>query len=498
MIKRILIFLLAASMLAGCGREVPPRPTRDHEETVQTTREETNPNREDMAYDDSLLSEFTYEKTIGEGDSEIQIFYELPLILDDTPDAENLNQLFQWYQQDAEESEYPACESITWESYWNGSLLSILLTIQPLGQGEPAYLPVNYDFAEGREVPPWEIPEWVGVSQEEALAALRRTAAQEFDSFMADTLETCSECYDDVVKLRAATLSEAALSLETTMLYLDQWGELNASLTIYTLSGGGYHYLTVPLRVLPGDTELWQLNFANATVETQGFDLQVVFDSWDAQSGEGVYLGNVEPGIYYPLEGFYGEVMGMAIGPMGIARDVYLAVVDQLGQLYYCNLSIAARTNGGFRLSGPLQYPRDIMGLESNPSERQINVITADESISLLEAIGQAELETAAVLDGTAWMSEDGSAEAEMMMNPDGMSQMYWTTPEYKLNGFFYFDGITEQGLHFRAELVDENSNCLEAVMTFSVPDWWDYSTSVMTLTFPDTGESWELALPEG
>ena len=73
---------------------------------------------------------------------------------------------------------------------------------------------------------------------------------------------------------------------------------------------------------------------------------------------------------------------------------------------------------------------------------------------------------------------------------------MQWSSEELTADGFFFFNGVTEKGVHFRGNLQDRDLNNRQVNIICSVPDWWDYSTSVMTLTFLETGETLELTLP--
>ena len=129
----IIFCLLGALLLTACGNAA--RPESIPESVGETTVSETA-----SLYDDSLLSEVNFHGSYREEGWQDGIAYDyrMPQILDDTPDAEEVNAEFRRMGREAEEGRV-FYDRITWERHWNGSLLSLVVTMRQTYQADLGY-----------------------------------------------------------------------------------------------------------------------------------------------------------------------------------------------------------------------------------------------------------------------------------------------------------------------------------------------------------------------
>ena len=115
-------------------------------------------------YDDSLISEaISKEGTLtDEYDQDWDYSYHIPQLADDTADAESINKaIMNILSSDAQatlssssvtkmpETHYA---DISWQSHWNGSLLSLSLHLTGWASDIVSYEVYHYDFASGRRL----------------------------------------------------------------------------------------------------------------------------------------------------------------------------------------------------------------------------------------------------------------------------------------------------------------------------------------------------------
>ena len=115
-------------------------------------------------YDNSLITEVLSEEGTftDEYDQDWDYSYHIPQLEADTPDAEKINaQIMAVYGDDVRSSLVDAAvpkmpetyyESVSWQSHWNESLLSLSIKAQSWGGIMTDYQVYHFDFASGKQL----------------------------------------------------------------------------------------------------------------------------------------------------------------------------------------------------------------------------------------------------------------------------------------------------------------------------------------------------------
>ena len=148
-------------------------------------------------YDDSLITEAISKEGsfTDEHGQEWDYSYHIPQLADDTADAESINKaIMNILSSDVQatlssssvtkmlETHYA---DISWQSHWNGSLLSLSLHLTSWASDSASYEVYHYDFASGRRLTNAQVLDRFDVSREDFIAALRCAAAQTYDTVYA-------------------------------------------------------------------------------------------------------------------------------------------------------------------------------------------------------------------------------------------------------------------------------------------------------------------------
>jgi len=164
----------------------------------------------------------------------------------------------------AESGETPNSQymEVTWQSYWNDSLLSLSIRVLGWTSDLIDYAVYHYDFETGQRPDNLELLDRFHVDEGDFTAALRRGAARQFDSHYAPWgtggLSPEDENYGgiaiDLAALRAWTVAEENFSLDLAMFCPNGDGTFTAFQPIASIAGGsGWYYEPVLVEPGPGD-----------------------------------------------------------------------------------------------------------------------------------------------------------------------------------------------------------------------------------------------------
>ncbi len=375
--KRLLSALLAALLclsLAACGGEEP-------EETPS-------------GYDDSLISELYGEE--GEyTDAENNTFaysYHVPQLVSETAVAAALNAeiadrfgaLVQEQKEMMAARTSPVCLSVRWESFWNDSLLCLVVRSETDG-GTVDHAVYSYDFFGGKRLTSGELLARVGVTEEDFLTAARRAAARCFDETYRDALSGSTGGADFVASCaerRAWTLSDENINTQMR-LYLDG-GVLKMIVPVGSLAGAeSYQQTLTPDFSARGTVEKTaQDRFVRA--ELSGGTLRIGFErtedsDWYAENFRFDYE------TVYFVSGLYADYTDIFVGAVGQGYFPYVFLLTDAGTVEYVNL-LEGLTAGFLCDGGPLGGVKDIVSFERGEVETDYG---AYQTVFAVDAAGE-------------------------------------------------------------------------------------------------------------
>lgn len=363
--KKIMALLLAAAMssvlLAACGGEDE---TGDGGAAAPT-------------YDDSLLGELYSEE--GEYSDEhgntLRYCYHVPRILSETAVAAALNQeIAQEFGRIVEEQKSMmaaraslTCLSITWESYWSGSLLSLVVKGEMEGGtvGSSVY---HYDFFGGKQMTSEELVARCGLSEEKFLRAARYAAAEYFDTLHSEALDEGGAGMAALyAERRAWTLSDENINARTP-LYLD--GEiLHMIVPVGTFAGADSEEVDLIPNIAEreyGSAEA-EDRFVHAALENG--TLCVWFEETEESEWYAENFRFDYDSVYF-AEGLYSEYTDVFIGSMGQGYFPYIFLLTDKGRVEYVNL-LEGLTAEFLCCGGPIGGARDVKALEMGTTEEE-------------------------------------------------------------------------------------------------------------------------------
>lgn len=231
--RTILAVALSAVLLCGCGSGAPPVATPPVDEGDVIIVTETY--AEDGNYTDSLDNSWTYS-------------YHVPSLPADTEGAKAINAAIDAkFGQSVQESLAAmedglslGCVTTTWKSYRWGDVLSIVVQAEADWEFTD-YGVYLYNVATGQQMTTTALLETLGVEQETFLTALRKAAANAFDSQrIADNAQSST----DFLPERSWTLGDGNITPDV-MAYAKEDGTLRVVLPIGTPAGAGWYYQIV-------------------------------------------------------------------------------------------------------------------------------------------------------------------------------------------------------------------------------------------------------------
>lgn len=360
--KRMISALLAALLLlslAACG--------------------EKEPDDTPSGYDDSLISELYSEEgeyTDAENNT-LSYCYHVPQIVSETAVAAALNAeiadkfgtLVQEQKSMMAGRVSLTCLSVTWKSYWNDSLLCLVLTSEMDGDMTD-YAVYSYDFFGGKRLTSEDLLAREGLSTQEFVMAARRTAANYFDGLYRDALSGSMGGADFVASYaerRAWTLSDENINAEMR-LYLDG-GTLHMIVPVGSFAGAESYDADLALDLSARETVERTAQDSFVKARLSGGSLTVSFEktadsAWYAENFRFDY------GTAYPVAGLYSDYTDVFVGSVGQGYFPYVFLLTKEGAVEYVNL-LEGVTAGFLCDGGPLGGVKDIVTFESGTVEEE-------------------------------------------------------------------------------------------------------------------------------
>lgn len=344
-------------------------------------------------YDNSLITEVLSEEGTftDEYDQDWDYSYHIPQLEADTPDAEKINaQIMAVYGDDVRSSLVDAAvpkmpetyyESVSWQSHWNESLLSLSIKAQSWGGIMTDYQVYHFDFASGKQLTNTQLLDRFEIDEDGFTAALRRAAAQTFDSIYApwntpglssDSENFGSMCIE-LASMRAWTIAEGNYELDNLRFYPEQDGSFTAFQPVGSLAGAGQ--CCEELHVQPSAKERHssapqsEYAFVTAHLTDDGAAVRFtrhedgMFDSEEYRPYVG-FSYNTD----YPIAACYGEYQDIFVGTFGNGMAPYVFLLTKGGTVEYADI-FGGFDNGFLCSGGPLYGLHDIARFENGERE---------------------------------------------------------------------------------------------------------------------------------
>ena len=326
-------------------------------ETDKATETETEPAAEPAVSAEDFLEEVVseegdYKDSVG---NEYEYSYHIPHILSETAGAAAINEAIDKDYVSVYENEMQCIKQgtslvtprIRYESYQNGSLLSILLVAETEWEND-IYGAYNYDPETGEQLDGKGLLARAGIAEDSFTAAARRAMAEAFDesygiiSFEDD--RSAKLYYGDILSCRAQTLADSNCGTNNKII-LGEKGMPVIAATLFTPAGSGKSYRLLPL--------------GPAKAETSHLKKEVTYQTISAQiDGCGVYVTIGEPGGDYAyntegikagerqqVKGIYSDYKDIFIGNIGQEASPYLILTTFADTYEYINLLSAAQAD---------------------------------------------------------------------------------------------------------------------------------------------------------
>lgn len=345
-------------------------------------------------YDDSLITEAISKEGsfTDEHGQEWDYSYHIPQLADDTADAESINKaIMNILSGDAQatlssssvtkmpETHYA---DISWQSHWNGSLLSLSLHLTGWASDSVSYEVYHYDFASGRRLTNAQLLDRFEIDVDDFTAALRRAAAQTFDSIYApwntpglssDSENFGSMCIE-LASMRAWTIAEGNYELDTLLFYLDGDNSFTAFQPVGSVAGANWYYREMSGQIVPnewadGKAPRSDYSFVSAVLTGEGAAIRFtrqedgMFDSEEYRPYVG-FSYNTD----YPIAACYGEYQDIFVGTFGNGMAPYVFLLTKDGTVEYADI-FGGFDNGFLCSGGPLYGLHDIARFENGERE---------------------------------------------------------------------------------------------------------------------------------
>ncbi len=340
---------------------------------------EKEPDDTPSGYDDSLISELYSEEgeyTDAENNT-ISYCYHVPQIVSETAVAAALNAeiadkfgaLVQEQKSMMAGRVSLTCLSVTWKSYWNDSLLCLVLTSEMDGDMTD-YAVYSYDFFGGKRLTSEDLLAREGLSTQEFVMAARRTAANYFDGLYRDALSGSMGGADFIASYaerRAWTLSDENINAEMR-LYLDG-GALHMIVPVGSFAGAASYDADIAVDLSARETVERTAQDSFVKARLSGGSLTVSFEktadsAWYAENFRFDY------GTAYPVAGLYSDYTDVFVGSVGQGYFPYVFLLTKEGAVEYVNL-LEGLTAGFLCDGGPLGGVKDIVAFESGTVEEE-------------------------------------------------------------------------------------------------------------------------------
>ena len=381
-----LLCLGLCAQLTACGKKPVPKPGSSGPSAPSVSKK---------VYDDSLITEVYDEEDsfTDEYGAEYSYICHVPQLEADTPEAKAINwEIMESFGNDvqatldaAESGETPNSQymEVTWQSYWNDSLLSLSIRVLGWTSDLIDYAVYHYDFETGQRPDNLELLDRFHVDEGDFIAALRRGAARQFDSHYAPWgtggLSPEDENYGgiaiDLAALRAWTVAEENFSLDLARFCPNGDGTFTAFQPVASIAGGnGWYYEPVLVEPGPGD---WadggpqsEDAFVSAWLTDDGvsvsFSKSQSRDFPDSETYHRAYGFAYD--TEYPVAGCYGDYQDIFVSASGQDFCPYVFLLTTEGTVEYIDI-FGGLWHGCLCSGGPLYGFRDIVGFESGVYE---------------------------------------------------------------------------------------------------------------------------------
>ena len=348
---------------------------------------EKEPDDTPSGYDDSLISELYSEEgeyTDAENNT-LAYSYHVPRIVSETAVAAALNDeiadqfgaLVQEQKNMMASRVSLTCISVTWTSYWNDSLLCLVVRAEMDGDTSMTET-YSYDFFGGKRLMSEDLLARCELSTQDFITAARRTAANYFDEMYRDALSGSMGSADFIASYaerRAWTLSDENINAEMR-LYLDG-GALHMIVPVGSFAGAESYDADLALDLSARETveKTAQDSFVKAALS--GGNLTVSFEktadsAWYAENFRFDYE------TIYPVEGMYSDYTDVFVGSVGQGYFPYIFLLTSEGTVEYVNL-LEGLTAGFLCDGGPLGGVKDIVSFESGEWTATVTHDTAEQ-----------------------------------------------------------------------------------------------------------------------
>ena len=290
------------------------------DKTKDTASERIYDNRlltDAVSLEDSFQDEYGVEYTVS---------VHIPKLQSDAPEAQLLNReiMDTWGDLATKTQEEYADNfrrgiSLTWESHWNDSLLSLVM-VEDRPDASVSYSVFHYDFDAEERLSSSQVLERMNIKEEELRTAFCRAAAQDFDYIFAGGMAGPPE---EMALLRAKTLAEAADAVHDPNVYPNEDGSITAFLNFFVPAGAGYAQWEekVPLSWRMEPLEFYSNGIA-ASVNADG-TVEICFEEGSVRE-EYRELYGFEYGRTYSVSGCFSNYEQLFLCTMGPDYNPYL------------------------------------------------------------------------------------------------------------------------------------------------------------------------------
>lgn len=298
------------------------------DKSAGTVADKTNDTTPEQIYDNHLITDAVSVEDCFQDEYgvEYKVSIHIPKLRADAPEAQLLNReiMDTWGDlaaktQEEYEDNFRMGLSLTWESHWNDSLLSLVI-VEDRPDESVSYSVFHYDFDAEERVSSSQILERMNIKEEELRTAFCRTAAQDFDYIVAGGMAGPPQ---EMALLRAKTLAEAADAVHDPNVYPNADGSITAFLNFFVPAGAGYaqweEKVTLNWKTKP-------LSFATngivASVNADG-TVEIYFEEGSIQEKYQELYG-FECGRTYSVSGCFSNYEQLFVCTMGPDYNPYL------------------------------------------------------------------------------------------------------------------------------------------------------------------------------
>ena len=415
-------------------------------------------------FDDSLIKEEVKSGSVkNEDGSELFTYeYHIPQILQDSEEAKALNQ--ELMKASPMEGELNQCQSMDWESHWNGSLLSLILRFRYPSSLRYEYAVINYDCDLQRPLQKQELLDRFTLSEENLMEQLTFTAASYLDE---NNRNMEAQYQAELWDLRAQTLSRENLS--RSPLFVDDTGSLTAIVTVNVPAGCGYD--TPALQLKAPQSVTMTLTDSYATAELRNGKLGITFHK-DENSTWSMGEDYVPHDLSIPVDRLCGNYVDMTIG--NLAREFWPVVLllDESGHVTWVDISTYDPRTFSFHGIGPVICEKPVTGFSTHNvfgNETLCGLDAEGNTVDLYNPIYQSSGSLSPYLSATNWTTADGKFSLRLPDNQENWD-LQWFSGDNKLgSGYIHCTGMDGEGIHYQWNLFSAGGD-LYGTMTLKFP----------------------------